>query len=210
MTHAPEEPSDEALVARARDGDLRAFNLLVERYERVVYALCLRMLRDGPAAEDAAQDTFIRAYTSLDQFQGAHLRAWLLRIATNRCYDLLRARARRPADSLEAEAEEPGRGLEIEAHASDPVEEAARRELQARLEAALARLPADQRLVVLLHDVHGYQYDEIAEITGVALGTVKSRLSRGRASLREILRADACSWELFEAVGRQFLRDDLP
>src|SRR4051812_12236996 len=96
----PEAAQDERLVRAAQAGDLSSFNALVARHERTVYAVCLRMLRDVPSAEDATQDTFVRAWSSISQFRGGLVRPWILRIATNRCLDLLRAQGRRPSDSL--------------------------------------------------------------------------------------------------------------
>lgn len=196
-------PPDEELVASALNGDLAAFNRLVERYQRLVFAVCLRLLRDPGLAEDVTQEAFVRAYSALDQFQGGAFRPWLLRIATNRAYDVLRYHHRRPSESLEAQVVEQEPRWSVESPPDDPEDFAGRAELSRRLEAALAALPEDQRLVVLLHDVHGYQYEEIARITDVSLGTVKSRLSRARARLRDILRSDDRSRELLESVGRQ-------
>jgi RNA polymerase sigma-70 factor (ECF subfamily) len=194
---------DERLVVAAQNGDLPSFNALVTRHERAVYAVCFRMLREVTAAEDAAQDTFVKAWSSLDSFRGGLFRPWLLRIATNRCLDIIRARGRRPADSLEAEpVEVEPRWTSQTAGSEHPESFAARTELSGFLEQALARLPEDQRAVIILSDIHGHSYDEIAEITGVAVGTVKSRISRSRSRLREILKSDPEARELFE----QFLR----
>jgi len=201
-------PTDAELVEAARRGDLAAFNRLVERHQRIVYAICLRLLRDHDLADDATQDTFIRAYTALNQFDGPTFRPWLLRIATNRSYDLLRHHQRRPAESLDAALAEGDPEWSADAAVDDPERTAGRHELGRRLEAALATLPEDQRLVVLLHDVHGYQYDEIADITRVTLGTVKSRLSRARARLRDVLRRDPHARELLEEVSRQVNGDE--
>jgi RNA polymerase sigma-70 factor (ECF subfamily) len=203
-----DDSSDARLIAQAARGDLDAFNQLVDRYERLVFAVCLRLLRNRESAEDATQESFIRAFTALRQFQGASFRAWLARIATNYCYDLLRAGKRRPAESLDAQVVEAEPWWSSEPAPADPAQQAAQRALAARLEAALGQLPEDQRLVVLLYDVHGYSYEEIAEATGTTLGTVKSRLSRARARLRDDLRADRGSRELFEAVSRQLFGDE--
>lgn len=195
----------------AQHGDLAAFNALVTRHERSVFNVCLRLLRDVPLAEDATQDTFIRAWTAVGSFRGGLVRPWLLRIATNRSYDLLRARGRRPADSLDAERYEiepewTSGGTKDE----DPEAYAARAELSLHLERSLACLPDDQRLAILLSDVHGCPYDEIAQITGVAVGTVKSRISRGRARLRQTLRDHPDCWELFERFSRLTEREHPP
>ncbi len=187
---------DERLLQNAQRGDLPSFNAVVTRHERAVYGLCLRMLRDTAAAEDAAQDTFIRAWTAIDSFRGGLVRPWLMRIATNRCYDILRAKGRRPADSLDAELFEVEPEWTSQASPEEhPESFTARVELSAVLERALAGLPDDQRLAILLSDVHGHPYEEVAEITGVAIGTVKSRISRARARLRDVLLEDDAARE---------------
>lgn len=194
----PEPPDDETLIRAAQGGDLTAFNTLVTRHQRAVFSVCLRLLRDVQLAEDATQDTFIRAWQAIESFRGGLARPWLLRIATNRAYDLLRARNRRPADSLDAELYEVEPDWTSQAPpAEHPELFATRAELSSALETALARLPEDQRLAIILADVQGYGYEEIASITGVAVGTVKSRISRGRARLRAILSEDEASRELF-------------
>jgi RNA polymerase sigma-70 factor, ECF subfamily len=199
----PEARHDERLIRAAQGGDLPSFNALVVRHERSVYNICLRMLREVAAAEDATQETFLKAWTAINTFRGGLVRPWLLRIATNRCYDILRARVRRPADSLDAELFESEPTWTSQADAVEhPESFAARAELSSHLERALAVLSDDQRIVVILSDVHGHPYDEIAEITGVAVGTIKSRLSRARARLRDTLRDDPQHRELFERFAR--------
>ncbi|MCC7021799.1 MAG: sigma-70 family RNA polymerase sigma factor [Thermomicrobiales bacterium] len=194
-----EARDDEALVRAAQAGDLEAFNLLVQRHERPVFNVALRLLRDVGLAEDATQDTFVRAWQNIGSFQTGSVRSWLYKIATNRSYDMLRASARRPAGSLEAEM------VEIEpiwsaggAGEESPDAHALRRELSIYLERALTALPDDQRMVVLLVDVQGLDYHEVATVMGIALGTVKSRLSRARAKIRQALADDAPARELFE------------
>lgn len=204
---SPVSPADGQLIAAARDGDLDAFNQLVERYERLVYAVCFRLLGTTQRAEDVTQETFIRTYTALDQFRGGAFRSWLLRIATNQCYDLLRQERRRASDSLNALPIEVEPRWTTGAPVDDPAHFVERSELGRRLERALSELPDDQRLVVILSDVHGYPYSEIAEIAGVPPGTVKSRLSRGRARLRDLLRSDDQSRELLDAVIRRHSDD---
>ncbi|HEY8291337.1 MAG TPA: sigma-70 family RNA polymerase sigma factor [Thermomicrobiales bacterium] len=185
---APAIGDDEALVHAAQHGDLDAYNRLVRTYERQAYAVALRLLRRPESAEDATQDAFIQAYRALETFRGGSFRAWLMRIVTNRCYDVLRSANRRVADSLDDQM------FEAEPHWSsvvapdDPVARATQAELGRLLERALAQLPDDQKLTVVLCDVQGYTYEETAEIMGVALGTVKSRLSRARFALREVIR----------------------
>lgn len=194
---------DEQLVLRAQRGDLDAFNQLVTRHERAVYNVCFRLLRDAAQAEDATQDAFIRAWSAIESFRGGLVRPWLLRIATNRTYDLLRAKARRPAQSLDAELYEvEPEWTSQSASTEHPESFATRTELSAHLERALGSLPEDQRLAIVLSDVQGYGYEEIAQVMGVAVGTVKSRISRGRSRLRTVLQQDAAGRELLERFAR--------
>lgn len=208
VTRLVDPLTEQQIISDARRGDIDAFNRLVEQYERLVFAVAVRLLRDPENAEDVTQETFIRAYSSLLHYHGGSFRAWLTRIATNRCYDLLRSLQRRPADSLDTEVVEAEPRWSVETVGVDPESLAVRAELGRRLERALDLLPDDQRLVVLLYDVHGYDYEEIAQITDVSLGTVKSRLSRARSRLREMLKADEESRELFDTVRRHLGDDD--
>lgn len=183
------ETDDEQLVLQAQSGDLDAFNHLVTRHERSVYAVCYRLLRDAAEAQDATQDAFIRAWNAIDSFRGGLVRPWLLRIATNRTYDILRSRQRRPADSLDAQPFETEPEWTSQAPGSEhPESFASRSELSGFLEESLNALPDDQRLAIILSDVQGYAYEDIAAVMDVAVGTVKSRISRGRSRLRDILR----------------------
>jgi RNA polymerase sigma-70 factor, ECF subfamily len=198
----PPPGDDERLMRLAQAGDLDAYNELVQRHERAVFSVCLRLLRDYAAAEDAAQDTFVRAWTNAHTFRGGEVRPWLLRIATNRSYDLLRAKGRRPSGSLDAELFEIEPVWSTQVGNESPDSAALRGELSIRLERALHTLPEDQRAVVILSDIQGLSYEEVADATGAALGTVKSRLSRARARLRQTLVDDPQSAELFERYGR--------
>lgn len=196
------DPPDDDLVRAVRAGDLAAFNGLVERYQQTVYAVVLRLVRDRYLAEDIVQDAFLRAYTALDDFRGGSFRAWLLRIAHNRALDVLRSRQRRPEAPLEPSGDDQSPSRATDSSQPSPFDHAARADLRRRLDAALAQLPDDQRVTVVLSDIEGFSYEEIAAITGVSLGTVKSRLSRGRARLRSLLLADEASRELLEGVLR--------
>lgn len=199
------EATDAALIERARSGDLTSFNVLIARHERAVYSVALRYTRAPELAEDVTQDAFVRAWRSLDSFRndaGEGFRSWLLRIASNRALDMLRAQTRRPADSLDARLDDEERSWEPVEHGDSPSDLAERSELGAYLESALGQLHPDQRIVIVLSDVHGYPYDEIASITGIPIGTVKSRINRGRTRLRELLIADATSRELLGRHGR--------
>lgn len=181
---------EQRLIGASQQGDAEAFNQLVRLYESRIYNLCYRMLGDADSAADAAQDTFIAAFRKLRSFRGGSFRSWLLRIATNTCYDVLRARKRRPTASLDATTfETDDMASEPPDQGETPDEFALRRELSAAIQQGLALLPEDQRATVILCDIQGMAYGEIAQIMSVNIGTVKSRLSRGRARLRDVLRA---------------------
>ena len=186
-------PDEAAVVARAMAGDRSAFTQLMEHYQSACYGLALRLLGDADQAADATQDAFIHAYDAIAKFRGGIFRSWMLRITANASYDILRRAQRRPTTTLpdpdEGEAELPDMA------ALNPVAEAARSELYVHLEVALRRLPEDQRTAVVLCDVYGMDYNEVAATTASALGTVKSRIHRGRLRLRELL---ADHRELFE------------
>lgn len=196
---------DAALIERARGGDLPAFNQLVNRHERAVFNVALRYMRSREQAEDVTQEAFLRAWRSLDSFRndaGEGFRAWLLRIAANRALDVLRASSRRPADSLDSRLDNEESTWEPEGTDEAPLDFAVRGDLGTRLEHLLGQIHPDQRLVVILSDIHGHAYDEIAEIAGVPIGTVKSRINRGRARLRELLLADESGRELLGVHAR--------
>jgi len=176
-----------ALVAAAAKGDVRAFNQLVIRYQNIAYNLAYRILGDEDAAADATQDAFVSAFKAMSRFRGGSFKAWVLRIVTNACYDQLRARQRRPTSSLDDMEGDADHSPYLLDPAERPDERVARRELDSVIQAGILTLPADQRSVVVLSDLQGMDYDEIAKVTGLALGTVKSRLSRGRAKLRDYL-----------------------
>ncbi len=187
----PGQPAEEdhELVERVRQGDLEAFNTLVIAYQERIYNLCLRMLGSQPAAEDTTQEAFISAYRNVNKLRGANVRSWLFRIASNLCIDELRRRQRRPIVSLDApSADADAQPIDVPDAEPGPEAWALRGELHEALQAELLRLPHDQRLAVTLCDMEGLQYEEIAEAMGSSVGTVKSRISRGRARLRARIR----------------------
>jgi RNA polymerase sigma-70 factor (ECF subfamily) len=182
---------DEAeLIARSQKGNVAAFNQLVLAYQEMVYNVALRILGDPDAASDATQEAFISAFQSVRSFRGGSFKVWLLRIVTNACYDDLRSRKRHPSESLDdlMQPDDGASGPPIASSSESPEEYTLRKDMQAEIRRGLQRLPADQRVVVILSDIHGLSYDEIAAITRSELGTVKSRLSRGRSHLRDYLR----------------------
>ncbi|TMB53193.1 MAG: sigma-70 family RNA polymerase sigma factor [Chloroflexi bacterium] len=186
-------PDEEAVVRLAVGGDRSAFARLMEHYQSACYGLAWRLIGDPDQAADATQDAFIHAYDALRSYRGGIFRSWLMRITANASYDILRRAQRRPTTALpepeEGQAELPDIG------AVNPVEEAQKSELYRYLERALRLLPEDQRVAVVLCDVYGMDYGEVASMTDSPIGTVKSRIHRGRLRLREIL---APQRELFE------------
>jgi RNA polymerase sigma-70 factor, ECF subfamily len=186
MISAP--PSDEQqIIMRATAGETQAFNLLVLKYQEIAYSVAYRMLRDEAAAADVVQDSFIKAFRALAGFQGGNFRSWLMRIVANTCYDVLRAQQRRATDSLDDLAVDQDHIPSLVDRAESPESYAERRELNQFIEAGILALPPEQRLVLALCDIHGYAYEEIAEIAGLPMGTVKSRISRARLRLRDYL-----------------------
>jgi RNA polymerase sigma-70 factor, ECF subfamily len=190
------------LIQAARKGDLDAFNRLVLAYQDIVYSQAYRMMGDSEAAEDATQEAFISAYKNLKSYRGGSFRGWLLRIVTNACYDELRRRKRRPTvplEPLDANDEE----IESPAWMIDPGElpeqAAVRNELGQAIQRCLEGLPDEFRLVVVLVDIQGFDYQEAAQVAGKPIGTVKSRLARARLRLRECLQS---VWELLPSTYR--------
>jgi RNA polymerase sigma-70 factor (ECF subfamily) len=181
----PVQRRDLILLERARSGDLDAFNDLVACYQDHLYALVVRMVPDRDQAADAVQEAFFSAYRKMGTFRGGSVRSWLSRICVNAAMDAQRAKKRRPAQpypELEDESWQPPAGEE-----ADPLATAMTTERTRVLNDALARITDDQRTAIVLFDVEGYDYAEIADMTGVSLGTVKSRIHRGRLALRTLL-----------------------
>jgi RNA polymerase sigma-70 factor (ECF subfamily) len=178
-----------ALIELAKEGDVTAYNRLVLAHQQVVYNVAYRIMGEPQAAEDVTQDAFIAAYKSLYSFREGSFKAWLLRIVTNRCYDELRKFKRRPQSSLDDLTEENESFSFLRDPQIGPEEQQQRLELVRAIERCLQGLPEDQRVTAVLCDVEGYDYEEIAHITRVSLGTVKSRLSRARSKLRHCLQA---------------------
>jgi len=179
--------TDERLVSLSKDGDLAAFNSLVHRYQSQVYTLCLRLLGSHQAAEDAAQETFLSAYRALPKFSGTNFRAWLLRIAANQSKDEWRRRKRKDqAASLEQLFVHFEAPVDVPDTAAGVDRILEMKEIGEIMQRALLDLPIDQRQAVILVDIHEYHYQEVARITGASLGTVKSRVHRGRERLRQV------------------------
>lgn len=171
--------SDAALIERYLSGDKEAFNELMRAHEDRVFSICLRMLRDREAALDATQETFVTVFRKVDRFAGrSAFSTWLYRVAVNTCYDTARRMQRRRADAL-PESMDP-----VDPTALDPLLAA---ELRPEIERALADLPAEFRAAAILVDVEGLSLETAGEALGIPVGTVKSRLFRGRRLLARAL-----------------------
>lgn len=180
--------NEAALIHDAQKGDLDAYNTLVLHYQEQAYNIAYRIMGDVDSAADATQDAFISAYRAIRQFKGGSFKSWLFRIITNECYDELRKKRRRPQTSLDAlYTEHTSPDLALHTHQENPEKFTIRRELQRAIKVCLDTLPDDQKAIAILSDIEGFNYLEISEIVGVALGTVKSRLSRARLKLRGCL-----------------------
>lgn len=176
---------DRALVAAALEGNLDAFNRLVELYQDMLYGICVRVVGDRDTAGDAVQEAFFSAYRNLARFRGDSFRSWLTRIAMNAATDILRNRKRRPADPYPEWEDDSWQPPSDESES--PERTAVDRERSRTIAQAMTQITEDQRRAIVLFDVEGYDYQEIADMTAVSLGTVKSRIHRGRLALRDLL-----------------------
>ena len=187
MNAQPVDLEERRWVASAQRGEVAAFNCLVERYQNAAYTAALRLLASPEDAADVTQEAFLSAYRSMESFRGGSFRAWLLRIVVNAGHDLQRRRQRRPATSIEVIVGESDVEPWADPHAIDPESAMLSEEARCTIEQALAALPDDQRMAVVLVDVEGLSYEEAAESMDCAIGTIRSRLARARARLRDAL-----------------------
>ena len=179
----PEGESDDQLVRRCVAGETGAFATLVQRHERRVYAICVRIIGDPDDAADASQDAFLTMYRKLEQFRGdAAFTTWMHRVTVNACYDLLRKRSRQPL--LRMVGDDDGAEPEMGPPHPDHADEIAGTHDAA---AALALVPDEFRVVLVLADVEDLPYEQIAKILDVPVGTVKSRVHRGRIALAKAM-----------------------
>jgi RNA polymerase sigma-70 factor (ECF subfamily) len=192
-----EELTDPEAVARAAKGDHEAYRVLVQRYQGRAYGLALRVMRDEEQAKDVVQEAFLKAYRSLDRFEGrSSFFTWFYRVVMNLCLD---AKRREPAgrrvewDDEHALEAPVGSGLDSvdpgSAHAAGPAEQLERVELRETLQRAIEGLPDDARRTLVLREVDGLSYAEIAEVLGIPKGTVMSRLHHARRRMRALLEA---------------------
>ncbi len=175
------------LIDRAKQGDVAAFNTLVLTYQEAVYNYAVYVAGDADIAADATQDAFISAYKKLNSFRDGNFKAWLMRIARNKCLDQLRKRQRHPQPSLD-EMTEDNESLSILASSTPgPESRHEESELLDAVAQCLDALPEEQRTTVVLRDVEGFEYAEIGQILSVSLGTVKSRINRARRRMQDCL-----------------------
>ena len=179
------ETDEKKLIERAYGGDPSAFNRLMAQHENRMYAVALRMCANREDAQDCAQEAMVRIYRAMGSFKGqSALATWIYRITMNTCLDELRRRKARKVTSLDSLVDN---GWSPTDTGDTPEEHGLRVEKQNALNQAIQSLPDDMRAAIILRDVKGYSYDEIASILDANVGTIKSRISRGREKLREIL-----------------------
>ncbi len=193
QTRIREAEEDRALIAKAQTGDTAAFRSLVERHQRRAFAIALSLVRDENDARELVQDAFLRVFKGLGSFQGgSSFFTWLYRIITNLSIDLIRKPGRQLGDldekRLDAEdAQEPDFPLLSRVDGADPAEVVRRREIGERLQKALDALPSYHRGVILMREIEGLSYEEMAQVMGVSKGTIMSRLFHARQKLQRAL-----------------------
>jgi len=181
---------EQALIHDAQNGNLDAFNSLILHYQDSVFNTALRILGDEDLASDATQEAFLSAFKSISSFRGGSFKAWLMRTVTNACYDELRRQKRRPTTPLEPDTDD-GEEVDSPRWLADPnmspEQEAEADELEHAIQHCLNNLPLEFKTVVVMADIQGMDYTEVAIAVRVPLGTIKSRLARARLRLRECL-----------------------
>jgi len=186
--------NEQALISDAQAGSLDAFNTLILHYQDSVFNSALRILGDEDQAADAAQDTFISAFKAIKSFRGGSFKAWLMRTVTNACYDELRRKKRRPTTPLEPNTDD-GEEMDTPRWLADPSmtpdQVAEADEVEHAIQHCLDNLPLEFKTVVVMADIQGMDYTEVASAIRVPLGTIKSRLARARLRLRECLQGFA-------------------
>ena len=182
------------LPIQDRQGDSYCFNCIVTGFQGQAYNLACRILNDRHLAEDTVQESLTSAYRSFGQFRGDNLRGWLMRIVANNCRDMLRASRSRPSvplDPVSTDFEQDDGALTAANLPSDeesPEDFAERGELRRTIEAGLDSLPEERKIAIVMVDVQGFSYEEAATALNCSVGTIKSRISRGRRELRDFLR----------------------
>jgi RNA polymerase sigma-70 factor, ECF subfamily len=198
--------SEKTLIKAAQRGDLEAFNLLILRYQNLLFGIALRLLGDEDTAADAVQEALISAFRRFSTFRGDSLRSWLARVVVNACYDELRRKRRHvsvPLEQFNSEGDEIETSYWLVDAQANPEAQFESSELEQAIQNSLYRLPAVYRLILVLVDIEGLSYEEAAGAAGIPVGTVKSRLARARVQMQRSLQA---SGELLPASYRM----DLP
>lgn len=199
--------NERELIARLQKRDEAAFEELIRQYEKKVYTLCFRMCGNSEDAEEAAQDAFLALWRGIDRFrQESSLSTWIYRLATNACIDTLRRR-KKQSGSVSLDDEE----LFVDAvdTSPQPQETVEHRETQKLLQEGLSALPEEYRKVLILREIEGLSYTEIAESASIELGTVKSRISRGRSLLRNFLSGNGNSFEIASSKVTECNREEM-
>lgn len=185
---------DLTLVKRSRDGDQTAFKLLVERYQRKVYSVALGMVRDREEARDIAQEAFAKVYKYLDHFKGdSSFYTWLYRVTVNICIDFLRRHGSHKGEHVEFDETQAMDSAEANIGAlgsklgTNPQKSLLRKELAAKIEEALQEVPEKHRAILLLREIEGMSYDDLARTLDIPKGTVMSRLFHARAKMQKVL-----------------------
>lgn len=192
--------SDEELVKKVKDGDIDAFEDIVKKYEKKIFSLIYNMLRNENEIEDIAQEVFIKVYKNLDKFHGdSSLYTWIYKIATNLCLDQIKKRKDiiYMDEKLRVNDDEVEIQIPSDEKTQDELYE--QKELKQKLEKCIDKLPEKQRAMIVLRDIKGLAYDEIAEILELKLGTVKSQINRARLKLKELLEKDGTFVEYIES-----------
>ena len=197
--------SEKALIKAAQRGDLEAFNLLILRYQNLLFSIALRLLNDEDSAADAVQEALISAFRRFHTFRGDSLKSWLARVVVNASYDELRKKRRQHSVQLEqlnAEGDEIESSSWLVDPQADPELQFESSELEGAIQRSLDKLPSVYRLMLVLVDIEGMSYEEAAMAAGIPVGTVKSRLARARVQMQRSLQA---SGELLPATYRMEL-----
>ena len=189
---------DKRLIVKSQNGDITAFEKLIESYQKKVFNIALGIIGNYDDASELAQEVFIKIYKSINSFKGdSSFSTWIYRITTNVCLDEIRKRKKAYTVSLDEDIElkEGNVNRQIADERYTPHENFERKEINKVLRDSIAKLPEDQKIAVVLRDIQGFSYDEIAKYTNCSLGTVKSRINRARQNLRSIINENR---ELFD------------
>ncbi len=184
---------EQELIKRAQNGDVAAFESLIEEYQKRIFSIAYRMVSNPEDAADLTQEVIVKIFKNLDKFQGnAKFSTWVYRIATNTCLDELKKNKRYTTYSLDKEIETEEGSLmgELPDKGPTPEQAAEKKAIQTAVREAIGKLPTDHKKVMILRDLQGLSYEEIADVVGCSVGTVKSRISRARENLKKILSQD--------------------